>query len=225
MTLLLREVASGIVSTEPSATQSWRTVGEHDEVVPPPFASARTTLWVAATVAMLLSLAGSTPALAGAAAPGAAAHGAAAAFLERDAAGSWAWPVQAPHPVTRGFEAPESRFAAGHRGIDIAAASGTVVVAPSDGEVYFAGAVVDRPVLSIRHGAAVLTSYEPVSTTLVAGDRVLRGQVIGEVAPAGAHCDRNCLHFGVRVHGDYVSPLTMLGGIPRSVLLPTREPP
>ncbi|WP_443208538.1 hypothetical protein [Salinibacterium sp. PAMC 21357] len=36
------------------------------------------------------------------------------------------------------------------------------------------------------------------------------------------HCTRPCLHFGVRVEGEYVSPLNYLSGIPRAVLLPTR---
>ena len=86
--------------------------------------------------------------------------------------------------------------------------------------MHFAGVVVDRPVLSIDHGGGVISSYEPVLTTLVEGDVVTRGDVIGTVLPG--HCASVCVHLGVRVDGQYVSPLRFLGGIPRAILLPTR---
>jgi murein DD-endopeptidase MepM/ murein hydrolase activator NlpD len=59
-----------------------------------------------------------------------------------------------------------------------------------------------------------------VTTTLVEGDAVTRGDVIGTVLPG--HCATVCVHLGVRVDGQYVSPLRFLGGIPRAILLPTR---
>ncbi|MBB5843841.1 hypothetical protein HD599_002164 [Conyzicola lurida] len=134
-------------------------------------------------------------------------------------AGSWSWPVAAPHPVVREFIAPETRYSAGHRGLDIGTESPTVT-APADGVVHFSGVVVDRPVLSIRHSDGALSSYEPVSSPLAAGDGVVRGAEIGILQPG--HCSSLCLHFGVRVDGEYVSPLLYLGGMERSVLLPTR---
>jgi murein DD-endopeptidase MepM/ murein hydrolase activator NlpD len=73
-------------------------------------------------------------------------------------------------------------------------------------------------VLSIAHGNGVLSSFEPVSTTLVAGDRVARGQAIGVLLPG--HCSSPCLHLGARIDGEYVNPLLFLGGVPWSVLLP-----
>lgn len=135
------------------------------------------------------------------------------------ASGSWLWPVAAPHPVVRPFIAPATPYAAGHRGIDIRSPD-TTVVAPAAGVVSFAGVVVDRPVLSIRHPGGVVSSYEPVESTLTAGDAVSRGQPIGTLLPG--HCVTLCLHLGVRVDGQYVSPLNYLGEIPRSILLPTR---
>lgn len=135
------------------------------------------------------------------------------------AAALWAWPIAAPHPIARPFVAPATPYAAGHRGIDIRAAEGSEVRAPADGVVHFAGVVVDRPVLSISHGGGVLSSYEPVRSSLQEGDPVRRGQVIGTLEPG--HCgDGACLHLGVRVDGEYVSPLLFLGGQPRAVLLP-----
>jgi murein DD-endopeptidase MepM/ murein hydrolase activator NlpD len=76
-------------------------------------------------------------------------------------------------------------------------------------------------VLAIRHPGGLVSSYEPVESTLKAGDAVSRGQPIGTLLPG--HCASLCLHFGVRLDGEYVSPLNYLGEIPRSILLPTRE--
>ena len=131
----------------------------------------------------------------------------------------WDWPVDPPHSIVRPYLAPETPYAAGHRGVDLAAPGGAIY-APADGVVHFAGTVVDRPVLSIEQAGGVLTSFEPVVTELVTGDTVERGQVIGAVVPG--HCASACLHFGVRVGGEYVSPLRWLGGAERAVLLPTR---
>jgi murein DD-endopeptidase MepM/ murein hydrolase activator NlpD len=86
--------------------------------------------------------------------------------------------------------------------------------------VHFAGVVVDRPVLSIEHPGGLISSYEPVETSLVGGESVAGGDTIGTVV--SGHCSALCLHFGVRLNGDYVSPMRFLGGIPWSVLIPTR---
>src|SRR5690606_31996405 len=123
--------------------------------------------------------------------------------------------------IVRPFVAPATPYASGHRGIDIRGTAGAAVVAPADGVVHFSGFVVDRPVLSIRHPGGLISSYEPVTSELVAGTVVHRGDTIG--ALQSGHGGAPCLHFGVRLHGDYVSPLLYLGGIPRSVLLPTRR--
>jgi murein DD-endopeptidase MepM/ murein hydrolase activator NlpD len=61
-----------------------------------------------------------------------------------------------------------------------------------------------------------------VESTLSAGEAVSRGQLVGALLPG--HCALvPCLHFGVRLNGEYVSPLNYLGGIRRAVLLPTRS--
>ena len=134
----------------------------------------------------------------------------------------WAWPTPAPHALVRQYLAPATPYGPGHRGIDIATDS-VEVTAPADGVVHFAGVVVDRPVLSVRHLGGLLSSFEPVSTVLVEGDAVERGQVVGTLERG--HCPQQlCLHFGVRLDGEYVNPLLLLGGVPRSVLLPTRAP-
>jgi murein DD-endopeptidase MepM/ murein hydrolase activator NlpD len=121
--------------------------------------------------------------------------------------------------VSRAFEAPQTQYSAGHRGIDIAAAPGTPVYAAAAGVVSFAGVVAGRPLLSIAHPGELVSSIEPVQALVANGEHVSAGQQVGMVA-VGGHCSSACLHFGVRLHGQYVSPMLLLGGIPRAVLLP-----
>jgi len=130
----------------------------------------------------------------------------------------WAWPVTPPR-VVGAYAAPPTPYAAGHRGIDLAATPELHVTAPSDATVRFVGVVVDRPVLTLDHGGGVLSSYEPLATDLIAGQSVARGSVIGLLA-SGGHCADSCLHVGVRVDGAYVSPLLFFDRVPPSVLLP-----
>lgn len=145
-----------------------------------------------------------------------------AAGTRAGAGARWSWPVPAPHPVLRPFVAPEHAWSPGHRGVDVGATPGSVVTAPDSGVVHFSGVVVDRPVVSLRHADGVLSSMEPVTSDLVAGAAVERGQAVG-VLEAG-HCrGPSCLHLGARVDGDYVSPLAFLGEARPSVLLPTRR--
>ncbi len=142
-----------------------------------------------------------------------------AAPAASNAAGNWAWPVEPPYRILRPFIAPATQYSAGHRGIDVAAPSARVL-APSAGVVHFAGVVVDRPVLSIRHSGGLISSYEPVIALVAEGQSVARGDLIGEAITG--HCSVLCIHFGLRRDGEYISPLNYLGGIPRSILLPTR---
>lgn len=139
---------------------------------------------------------------------------------EAGATPEWHWPVGPDHVVTRPFLAPATLYGSGHRGIDIAAPLGTAVESPADGVVHFAGVVVDRPVLSIRHPDGLISSFEPVETELSEGTAVTRGSVVGTTT--AGHCRSPCLHLGVRRYGEYLSPLVFLGGIAPSVLLPTR---
>lgn len=136
-------------------------------------------------------------------------------------AAGWEWPIDPPVRLVEGFRAPPTPYAAGHRGIDLAAPPGTVVRAAADGVVAFAGPVAGRGVLSIDHGDGVVSAIEPVAASVGVGDRVLAGEAVA-VTTEGGHCDGTCVHFGVRVHGEYVSPLLLLGGLPRAVLLPLR---
>lgn len=139
----------------------------------------------------------------------------------RHADARWAWPIPAPHAIARPFIAPDGPYGPGHRGIDLRSPAGTRIRAPAAGVVHFAGFVVDRPVLSLRHADGVLSSFEPVDAVVAEGERVHRGQVIGTLL--AGHCSSPCLHLGARIDGEYVNPLRFLGGVPRAVLLPVRR--
>ncbi|WP_082227125.1 M23 family metallopeptidase [Demequina rhizosphaerae] len=119
------------------------------------------------------------------------------------------------------FVAPAAPWAAGHRGIDLAAARGGTVLSPSAGVVSYSGTVVDRGVVSIDHGGGVVSSLEPVAHAPPAGTRVERGEPVGEVVAGTGHCaPATCVHWGVRVDGRYVDPLDLLEGFGPVVLLP-----
>lgn len=136
---------------------------------------------------------------------------------------AWVWPVSGPRVVLRAFVAPSTAYGPGHRGVDLSApAPGVEVVAVMSGVVHFAGVVVDRPVITVRQGQ-VLATVEPVDPLVSQGDVVQAGDVIGVLQPG--HCARACVHLGVRVAGEYVSPLLWLGGLQRAVLLPMNERP
>jgi murein DD-endopeptidase MepM/ murein hydrolase activator NlpD len=131
----------------------------------------------------------------------------------------WRWPTPPPIRVVSPFRAPPTPYSAGHRGIDIAAEPGATVVAPAAGTVSFAGSVAGRGVVAIDHGGGIVSAIEPVDAAIPEGVVVAAGDAIGTVS-SGGHCGAECVHFGVRIDGEYVSPFLFLGGLPRAVLLP-----
>jgi murein DD-endopeptidase MepM/ murein hydrolase activator NlpD len=144
------------------------------------------------------------------------------AVLERPVA-AYRWPLDGRIEVVRGFDPPTRRWHPGHRGVDLAAGAGEVVRAAGPGVVHFAGTVVDRGVVSVDHGG-LRTTYEPVTPTVAAGDRVAAGDPIGVLAPGHAGCPREtCLHWGLRQGEFYLDPLALLG-LGRTRLLPHPTP-
>ncbi|MFD7870819.1 murein hydrolase activator EnvC family protein [Microbacterium sp. NPDC059771] len=137
----------------------------------------------------------------------------------REPAGDWHWPVEGARSVVVRFRAPTQPYGPGHRGVDIAAPVGAAVMAPADGVVAFRGVVVDRPLLTITHAGGLVTTFEPVDSSLSPGERVTRGQQVGTVA-RGGHAADGTVHLGVRLQGLYVDPLTLFGEVRRAVLLP-----
>ncbi len=124
------------------------------------------------------------------------------------------WPVGARPPVLRGWEPPATTYGRGHRGIDLAAATGTPVRAVAAGRVSFAGRVAGKGVVSVDlpgTGAPPLrTTYEPVRASVKKGEEVAAGEVVGTVEPTGSHCTRTCVHWGLRRGDTYLDPLSLL---------------
>jgi murein DD-endopeptidase MepM/ murein hydrolase activator NlpD len=122
--------------------------------------------------------------------------------------------------VIRAFDPPDSPYGSGHRGIDIAAPTGSIAVAPADGTVAFAGPVGGRLFLTIDHGGGVESTFSWVSVLEVRrGDVVRQGQPVARTG--GGHTGDLIpgLHFGVRLDDAYVDPLAYLAPIDVSALI------
>lgn len=112
------------------------------------------------------------------------------------------------HNVLRGFDDLEHNWHAGHRGVDLDATPGSLVLAAGPGTVSFAGVIAGKPVVSIDHGG-FRTTYEPVHAEVRQGDEVAEGQRIGVL---GHSVDGYPgLHWGAKTGpDDYFNPLRLL---------------
>jgi len=123
--------------------------------------------------------------------------------------GTWSWPVSGP--VIRGFDPPDTPFGAGHRGIDVAVAPGTPILAPEAGTVSFAGRVGGELFVTIVHSGGLSSTYSWISSSAVRkGDVVSRGQTIGATGTGHPGAGVPHLHVGVKLDGVYVDPLQFL---------------
>jgi murein DD-endopeptidase MepM/ murein hydrolase activator NlpD len=123
----------------------------------------------------------------------------------------WTPPLTGDLRVSRPFDPPATGYGAGHRGVDLASAAGQPVLAAGAGVVLFAGMVAGRPVVSILHADGLRTTYEPVLSSVRAGQAVARGSPIGRLLAGHAGCPAAaCLHWGL-IRGDaYLDPLLLL---------------
>lgn len=120
------------------------------------------------------------------------------------------WPIMGP--ITSSFgqrEDPVKGNGEGefHKGIDISAPNGTPVRVTADGIVKLAGMVngYGREVV-VDHGHGVETCYAHLSAfAAIAGQTVVRGQVIGYVGHSGRVTGPN-LHYEVRIRNTPVNP-------------------
>ena len=130
-------------------------------------------------------------------------------------AGRWQWPILGE--VIRGFEPPPTPFSSGHRGIDVAAPFGTPVRAPANGTVTFAGPVGGSLFVTIDVGDGYLATSSFLSQVLVKrGQHVAAGDVVALSGRGHPDEDPTHLHFGVRLHGNYVDPIPLL--LPQDVV-------
>lgn len=98
-----------------------------------------------------------------------------------------------------------------HNGVDMAAPSGSPILAAYDGEVIAASySATMGNYMMIDHGDGLITIYMHASSLGVSeGQMVSRGQQIGCVGSTGRSTGPH-LHFSVRVNGSYVSPWNYL---------------
>jgi murein DD-endopeptidase MepM/ murein hydrolase activator NlpD len=101
-----------------------------------------------------------------------------------------------------------------HKGIDIAAAAGTNVVATAPGKVVFSGSAPGYGrMVEILHEDGTLTSYAHNEMNLVAlGDEVSAGQTIAYVGSSGRATGAH-LHFEFRRDGKPIDPSVLLGSL------------
>ena len=132
---------------------------------------------------------------------------------------AWTWPVDGP--VLRPFSLGDDPYAAGqHRGIDVAAASGSPVRAPVAGSVSFAGTVPGggRTVTLLTEDGYAVTLVHLGGIATARGAPVVEGAVVGTIGPSGdAEHPQGYIHLGVRAADDPNGYLDPLG------LLPVRE--
>jgi murein DD-endopeptidase MepM/ murein hydrolase activator NlpD len=119
------------------------------------------------------------------------------------------WPVRGW--VTSPFgnrTSPFSGILKFHEGMDIAAQTGTPVVAPADGVVIKAGFSTGYGnMVEISHGYGIKTVFgHNTRLNVKAGQRVKRGDVISYVGDTGTSTGPH-LHYEVRVNGLPVNPV------------------
>jgi murein DD-endopeptidase MepM/ murein hydrolase activator NlpD len=121
-------------------------------------------------------------------------------------------PVAPPPVILTPYDPPVSKYGTGHRGVDLAAAEGSAVVAAGPGIVLFAGQLAGRGVISIENTGGLRTTYEPVTATVSRGAKVVAGQQIGRLQPGHASCaPAVCLHWGARLADQvYLDPMSLL---------------
>jgi murein DD-endopeptidase MepM/ murein hydrolase activator NlpD len=112
--------------------------------------------------------------------------------------------------VTSGFgwrRHPLFGFARFHKGVDLAAAWGTPIVAAVDGVVTYAGWHGGHgKYVAIAHGGGLATGYAHMSSIAVpAGTRVAQGQVIGYVGSTGLSTGPH-LHYELYRNGEAIDP-------------------
>ena len=125
--------------------------------------------------------------------------------------GQMIWPLPSSTRITSTFGTrrhPILRYIRTHTGIDIAASSGSNIVAANKGTVIVAGwqGSYGNAVI-IDHGGGISTLYGHCSKLLVkVGQEVEAGEIIAKVGSTGLSTGPH-LHFEVRVNGEPQDPL------------------
>ena len=129
--------------------------------------------------------------------------------------GAFMWPVNVNFVITSYFGSYRHQFDAPgtyHYGLDIAGMRiGTPIYAADGGTVIFAGSNGSYGIMvKIRHEEGVETYYAHMRrTTVKVGDKVYKGQQIGEIGMTGVTTGPH-VHFEVRIGGKPVNPIDYL---------------
>ncbi len=124
---------------------------------------------------------------------------------------TWRWPLDGHPRVLRHFTPPPEPWLSGHRGIDLAAAPTTPVVAAGPGIVRFAGPLAGRGVVTVEHANGLRTTYLPVNASVRRNQHVSPGTRLGFIERPTGHCQESCLHWGLLRGAHYLDPLLLLG--------------
>lgn len=141
---------------------------------------------------------------------------------EKRAEGSWfresfVWPATGPISGVFGSQ----RYYNGearrpHYGVDVAAPSGTEIVAPASGVITLAdmGMYFEGGLVFLDHGQGVTSLMMHMSRIDVkAGDRVEQGDVLGAVGATGRATGPH-LHWGLYWRGAWLDPQRLVGPMP-----------
>lgn len=95
-----------------------------------------------------------------------------------------------------------------HTGVDIAAATGTRVVAAGEGVVIFAGKNGGYGnYIKVRHSAGYVSAYAHLhSIDVRVGQKIKQGQKLGTIGSTGRSTGPH-LHFEIKQHGKFINPL------------------
>lgn len=133
----------------------------------------------------------------------------------------FAWPITGRISTLFGSQRIYANGEAGsfHSGVDIARATGSVVLAPADGVVILAA---DHPftlegnLLMLDHGLGLSSAFLHLSRIdVAAGEHVRQGQPIGLVGATGRATGPH-LHWSLRWRDAKLDPLLVAGAMPTS---------
>ena len=144
----------------------------------------------------------------------------------------YAWPSPGYTTINSYFgyrTSPTAGASSYHSGLDIGAPEGSKLIAVTSGEITFASFLGGGGYTITLTSGNIKFTYCHVSPNYIVnvGDKVVQGQVIGYVGPKNVYgvkgnqyFDENGnptngattgphLHFGVRINGEYVDPLSL----------------